>query len=156
MFRSLEAFSFTYHVTISCCHFWRGGYFFTVNVPTFQCYLQWNAFLKYMYVYFQDLFDLSKLKIDILLGEIRSSDEEKIKHVLVSVCRGLFYCPQAPMKGFGTPFSNWHNRTVTVIVYKNDHLWKSALTNLGFWQWDRMNAINFWLHVNQSSTWLRY
>ena len=43
-----------------------------------------------MYVYFQDLFDLSSKqtsKIDILLGEIRSSGEEKITHVCVCVCR---------------------------------------------------------------------
>ena len=44
-----------------------------------------------MYVYFQDLFDLSNKqtsKIDILLGEIRSSGEEKITHVCVCVCVG--------------------------------------------------------------------
>ena len=48
-------------------------------------------FLKYMYVYFQDLFDLSSKqtsKIDILFGEIRSSGEEKITHVCVCVCVG--------------------------------------------------------------------
>ena len=45
----------------------RGIDFFTVKVPTFQ--LQWSAFFKYMYVYFQDLFDLSNKqtsKLDIL------------------------------------------------------------------------------------------
>ena len=45
-----------------------------------------------MYVYFQELFDLSKLtlKIDILFGEIRSSGKEKITHVCVCerVCVG--------------------------------------------------------------------
>ena len=45
--------------------------------------------IKYMYVYFQDVFDLSNKqtsKIDILYGEIRSSCEEKITHVCVFVC----------------------------------------------------------------------
>ena len=44
-----------------------------------------------MYVYFQELFDLSSKqtsKIDILFGEIRSSDEEKSTHVCFFVCRG--------------------------------------------------------------------
>ena len=44
-----------------------------------------------MYGYFQELFDLSSkqtLKIDILLGEIRSSGKEKITHVCVCVCVG--------------------------------------------------------------------
>ena len=42
------------------------------------CYLQWRAFLKYMYVYFKDLFDLSnkQTSIYILYGDI-SSDKEK-------------------------------------------------------------------------------
>ena len=42
-----------------------------------------------MYVYFQDVFDLlnkQTLKIDILYGEIISSDKEKITHVCVSLC----------------------------------------------------------------------
>ena len=44
-----------------------------------------------MHVYFKDLFDLANKqtsKIDILLGEIISSGEEKITHMLVcvSVC----------------------------------------------------------------------
>ena len=42
-----------------------------------------------MYVCFQDLFDLSSKqasKIDIMLGEIRSSGEVKITHVCVFVC----------------------------------------------------------------------
>ena len=44
-----------------------------------------------MQVYFQDLFDsYSKQtsKIDVLLGEIRSSVEEKITHVCANVCVG--------------------------------------------------------------------
>ena len=45
---------------------------------------------KYMYVYFQKLFDLSSKqtsKIDIFLfGEIRSSGEGKITHECVCVC----------------------------------------------------------------------
>ena len=44
-----------------------------------------------MYVYIQELFDLSSKqtsKIDILLGEIRSSGEEKITRVCLCVCRG--------------------------------------------------------------------
>ena len=44
-----------------------------------------------MYVYFQDLFDLSSKqtsKIDILLGEIRSSGEEKITNMCFCVCVG--------------------------------------------------------------------
>ena len=63
-----------------------------MKVPIFQCYLERSVFLKYMFVYFQDLFDLSHKqtsKIDIFLGEIRSSGEEKITHVCVCVvCRG--------------------------------------------------------------------
>ena len=42
-----------------------------------------------MYVYFQELFDLSSKqtsKIDILFGDIRSSGEGKIAHVGVCVC----------------------------------------------------------------------
>ena len=69
--------------------------FFTVKVPTFQGYLEWSVFLKYMYVYLQDLFDLSSKqtsKIDILLGEIRSSGEERITHVCVCVCVGGRVC----------------------------------------------------------------
>ena len=41
-----------------------------------------------MYVYFQELFDLSSKqtsKMDIQFGEIRSSGEEKITHVCVCV-----------------------------------------------------------------------
>ena len=45
-----------------------------------------------MYVYFQDLFDLSSKqtsKIDILLGEVRSSVEEKLRMcVFVCMCVG--------------------------------------------------------------------
>ena len=75
-----------------------------------------------MYVYFQDLFDLSSKqtsKIDILLGEIRSSGEEKITHVCVCVCvcRGgglyvtIFYSPQAPMKSVWNPLLSQINIT---------------------------------------------
>ena len=35
-------------------------------------------------------------KIDILLGEIRSSGEEKITHVCVCVCRGGATCKYIP------------------------------------------------------------
>ena len=71
-----------------------------------------------MQVYFQDLFDsYSKQtsKIDVLLGEIRSSGKEKITHVYVClcvcVCGGgglhvtvtIFYSPQAPMKRVWNP-----------------------------------------------------
>ena len=59
-----------------------------------------------MYVYFQELFDLSSkqtLKIDILLGEIRSSDEENTTHMCVCVCVTIFYSPQAPMKRVWNP-----------------------------------------------------
>ena len=47
-----------------------------------------------MYVYFQELFDVSSKqtsKIDILLGEIRSSGEEKITHVCVCVWKGTLF-----------------------------------------------------------------
>ena len=50
-----------------------------------------KCLLKISYLYFQDLFDLSSKqtsKIDILLGEIRSSGEEKIMHVCVCVYVG--------------------------------------------------------------------
>ena len=45
----------------------------------------------YVYMYFQDLFDLSIKQtstIDILLGEISSSNEEKITHMSGYVSRG--------------------------------------------------------------------
>ena len=64
----------------------RGVDSFTVKVPIFQCYLEWSVFLKYIYGYFQELFDLSSKwtsKIDILLREMFSSGEEKITHVCV-------------------------------------------------------------------------
>ena len=53
-----------------------------------------------MYLYFQES------KIDILLGEVRSSGEEKITHVCV--CMGglhvtIFYSPQAPIKRVWNP-----------------------------------------------------
>ena len=51
----------------------------------------WSVFFKYMYDNFQDLFDLPSKqtsKINILLGEIRLSSEEKITHVCVCVCVG--------------------------------------------------------------------
>mgnify|MGYP003692024949 CR=1 FL=1 len=34
-----------------------------------------------------------------------------------------------------------------VTVYKADHLWKPAWTDLGFWQWDRMFG---YMLINQS------
>ena len=62
---------------------------------------------------FKDLFDLANKqtsKIDILLGEIISSGEEKITHMLVCVyvcVRRLhvtiFYSPQAPMNMVWNP-----------------------------------------------------
>ena len=39
-----------------------------------------------MYIYFHDLFDLSKKQRGGLYGEIRSSIEEDITHVCVCVC----------------------------------------------------------------------
>ena len=66
----------------------RGVDFLTVKVPI-HCYLEWSVFAKYMYVYFQELFDLSSKqtsKFDILFGAIRSSGEGKITHVCVYVC----------------------------------------------------------------------
>ena len=37
------------------------GYFLTVKEPTLHavCYLHWRVFFKYMYIYFQNLFEIS-------------------------------------------------------------------------------------------------
>ena len=96
----------------------RGVNFFTVKVPIYQCYLEWSVFSKYMYmyVYFQELFDLSRKqtsKFDILFRDIRSSGEGKITHVCVCVCSGgggggqffYFLSPKPPQKrGLKPPF----------------------------------------------------
>ena len=45
-----------------------------------------------MYIYFQDLFDLSNKQGGGLSGEIKSSGEEKITHVCACVCKGKSVC----------------------------------------------------------------
>ena len=72
-------------ISVGFPHAW-GRPFHGESADLPMCFLQWNAFVKYMYVYFQYLFDLSNKQtseIDIFFKkEIRSSVEEKITHTL--------------------------------------------------------------------------
>ena len=116
------------------------------NLPV--SYLQRSLYLKYMYVYFQDVFDLLNKQtwmINILWGEIRSSGEEVITHMCVFGCvEGMltvFYSPQAPMKRVWNPlnpkliqensvslcvkgrssFKSWLNQPWVLTVGKNKY-----------------------------------
>ena len=48
----------------------EGVDFFTVKEPTLHavCYLHWKTLLEYMYIYFNDLFDLSNKQGGRFLG----------------------------------------------------------------------------------------
>ena len=95
------------HLIISSMFYQGEGVdFFTMKLLTFQCVIcseVSNFFFKYMYICFQDLFNLSNKQHQRLIYFVgrqnRPSGEEKITHVCVCVCRGwgvtcnLFYSP---------------------------------------------------------------
>ena len=82
VFRSLEAFSFTYHVTISCCHLW------------YRCEIGKAG----MYWIYHSLMKISYFTRLIFCRE-RLDHRMKIK---LSMCRvgvlTIFYSPQLTMK----------------------------------------------------------